>query len=83
MTYRMGLVEIEVSSVFLLDGDDFRQLDDGALHGVDALDDDEDLLPWPPCSGVASDDCGSQESFEALDVAAKNPLEFIKRPSIV
>ena len=79
----MSLVEIEVSSVFLLEGDNFRQPDDGALHGVDALDDDEDLLPWPPCSGVASDDCGSQESFEALDVAAKNQLEFIKRPSIV
>ena len=56
MTYRMGLIEIEVSSVFLLDGDDFRQLDDGALHGVDALDDDEDLLPGPPGSGVAADD---------------------------
>ena len=71
MTYRMGLIEIEVSSVFLLDGDDFRQLDDGALHGVDALDDDEDLLPGPPGSGVAADDRPAEDALQALYVAAK------------
>ena len=52
----MSLVEIEVSSVFLLEGDNFRQPDDGALHGVDALHHDEDLLPGPPGSRVAPDD---------------------------
>ena len=67
----MGLVQIKISAVFLLDRNNFRQIDDGALHGVDALDDDEDLLPGPPGSGVAADDRPAEDALQALYVAAK------------
>ena len=45
---RMSFVEVDVGPVFLLQRHDFRQRTDGALHGVDALHDDENLLPRPP-----------------------------------
>ena len=40
----MCLVQVDVGSVLLLDGDDFRQWNDGALHRVDAFHHDENLL---------------------------------------
>lgn len=44
----MGLVEVEVGLVFLADFRDRLEVADLALHGVDALDHDEDLAPRPP-----------------------------------
>jgi hypothetical protein len=64
----VSLVEIKISSVFLLDGDNFRQLDDCALHGVDALNDDEDLLPGPAGSGVPPDNGSSKHPLKTLYV---------------
>lgn len=41
----MGFIHIEISLVLLADGYDLWKLADVTFHGVDAFDDDKDLLP--------------------------------------
>ena len=50
------LVQVQVGLVLLLELDDLGQVDDGALHAVDALDYDEYLLPRTVRAILAVDD---------------------------
>lgn len=42
-TNGVRLIQVQIRLVLLLKCDDRREIADGPLHGVDALDDDDDL----------------------------------------
>jgi hypothetical protein len=50
------LVQVQVGLVLLLDGNDLGQADNGALHAVHALHNDQNLLPGATRDRVAVDD---------------------------
>ncbi len=54
------LVQVQVGLVLLLERDDRGQVEDGALHAVHALHQDQDLLPGAPRPRLALHDGRAQ-----------------------
>ena len=67
-TNGVGLVNEEEELVLLLELDDAGQVAHGALHGVQTLDGDQNLLPWAVGAGLALGDGFAQRALEIAHI---------------
>mmetsp|Transcript_2162 Transcript_2162/g.6920 ORF Transcript_2162/g.6920 Transcript_2162/m.6920 type:complete len:207 (+) Transcript_2162:669-1289(+) len=75
----MGLVQVQICLVLLLDLHDLLQLGELAFHRIDTLDDDDDLLPRPPSAGLALGNARTQQALQLLRVVVCENLHFRAR----
>lgn len=79
--YRMCLVNKQVELVLLLQLDESGQVAHGALHGVQPLDNDEDLPPWPVRPWLSLGDDFAEQFLERLHaVVVKDPDRGARQP---
>lgn len=65
---RMRLVDVEVELVSLLELEDSGQIDHSSFHGVKALNDQKNLLPWAMSPRLTLTDALSEQIFEIFHI---------------
>ena len=71
----MSLVDEQAELVAPSQGDEAEQVAHGALHGVETLDDDEDVAPGPMGAGLSLGDDVTQDAFEVGHVVVLEHLD--------
>ena len=77
----VSLVEIEVRPVLLLDLNNCLEVTSLALHGVNALDDDHDLLPRAVGTRLTLRDAVAQDRVEVVCIIVPEHLVGNRRVS--